>query len=219
MKLSPFTKTYGKKLALDFPEFSIERGKIYALIGANGSGKSTLCKVLAGAVEADRKVRPMEKGVSVRYLSQKSYPFRMSVKKNILLSGGEAAQAERLMARMNILHLANRSAKKLSGGEDARMALCRVLMKEADLLILDEPCAAMDMESTLMAEALIREYCERTGAAVLIVTHSLQQARRLSDCAFYLEKGKLIEAGESEQVLYHSEQQETRKFLEFFAGK
>ena len=217
MKLSPFQKTYGKKLALDFPEVSLEAGKIYALIGANGSGKSTLCKVLAGVTEADEKTKPLEKGIHVRYLPQKSYAFRMSVKKNILLSGGEEAKAESLMQRMGILPLAAKNAKKLSGGETARMALCRLLMKECDLLLLDEPCAAMDMESTLVSEALIREYAAQTGAAVLIVTHSLTQAKRLADAALYLEGGRLIEHGESEKVLTSPEKDATKRFLEFFA--
>ena len=103
-----------------------------------------------------------------------------------------------------------------SGGETARMALCRILMKRYELLILDEPTAAMDMESTLAAEGLIRRYCTETGCGVLLITHSISQARRIADRVIVLHQGRLIEQGESVQVLSKPKQEKTKSFLEFY---
>ena len=215
MKTTAFTKTYAERVVLSLPELELPRGEITAIIGPNGSGKSTLAKILAGIERADEK-RPILSGVSVGYLPQKSFPFRMSTEKNILQNGNDPARARALMKELGIDALAGQSAKKLSGGETARMALCRILMKRYELLILDEPTAAMDMESTLAAEGLIRKFCTETGCAVLLITHSISQAWRIADRVIVLHQGRLIEQGESVQVLSKPKQEKTKSFLEFY---
>ena len=223
MKTTAFTKTYAERVVLSLPELELPRGQITAIIGPNGSGKSTLAKILAGIEHADDK-RPILYNVSVGYLPQKSFPFRMSTEKNILQNGNDHARARALMkelgidslAGLQIDALARQSARRLSGGETARMALCRILMKRYELLILDEPTAAMDMESTLAAEGLIQKYCAETGCAVLLITHSIGQARRLSDRLLFLQGGKLIEQGQTSQLLSAPQCEETKRFLEFY---
>ena len=150
MKISAFSKTYEGRTVLDFPGLELESGKIYAVIGANGSGKSTFAKILAGVLPADRRGKWLDGG-SVGYMPQKNYAFRMSTKANILLNGKDEKQAEALMDAVQIRHLENKRADKLSGGETARMALARLMMKSYDVVILDEPTAAMDMETTSLA--------------------------------------------------------------------
>ena len=215
MKTRAFSKTYGKRTVLELPELTLPQGEITAVIGANGSGKSTCAKVLAGIERADDK-KPILSGVSVGYLPQKSFSFRMSTEKNILTNGTDRTRAAELMKTLSIDALAKQSAKKLSGGETARMALCRILMRRYDLLILDEPTAAMDMESTLAAEQLIRETCKETGCAVLLITHSVSQARRIADRVLVLHQGKLVEQGATETVLSSPSKEETRRFLDFY---
>ena len=137
MKIQPFTKTYEGRRVLEVPELELEGGKIYGVIGANGSGKSTFAKVLAGVVAADMPGRKTEKGLSLGYMPQKNYAFRMSVKNNILLVNRDPQRAARLMAALGIEHLADKRARQLSGGETARMALARLMMRDFELLILD----------------------------------------------------------------------------------
>ena len=215
MKLNPFTKTYEGVRVLDFPGATLQPGKIYAIIGANGSGKSTFAKILAGILHADRKGKLLEGG-TIGYMPQKNYAFRMTTKANILLNGKDISRAERLMDVIQIRHLENKRADKLSGGETARMALARLMMKRYDLVLLDEPTAAMDMETTLLSENLIVDYVKETGCALILVTHSLQQARRIADEVLYFHKGKLLESGAKEQVLYEPQKAETKQFLEFY---
>ena len=217
MKLSAFSNTYAGRTVLDFPGMEVEPGKIYAIIGANGSGKSTFGKVLAGILSQDKKGRLSDIG-SVGYMPQKNYAFRMTTKANVLLNGKDELRAERLMEALQLQHLSAKRADKLSGGETARMALARLMMRRYDLVLLDEPTAAMDMETTLLSEKLIVDYVRETGCALILVTHSLQQARRIADEAWYFYKGVLLETGPRDEILFAPKETETKQFLEFYGN-
>ena len=215
MKIHAFSKTYEGRTVLDFPGAELEPGKICAVIGANGSGKSTFAKILSGVLKPDRRSQ-LSDAKTVGFMPQKNYAFRMTTKANILLNGPDEARADRLMEAIQLTELSAKRADKLSGGETARMALVRLMMRSYDLVILDEPTAAMDMETTLLSEKLIVEYVRETGCALILVTHSLQQARRIADEVWYFHKGSLLEAGAKEQVLDTPERAETKQFLEFY---
>lgn len=220
--VSPFTKSYHARTVLNFPAFSFEPSHIYAVIGSNGSGKSTFARVLAGIEKADSATRPLSSSVNIGYLPQKPYAFHMTLRKNILLnkeknSSGNETRAEELIRAFELTALAEKNGSSLSGGETARMALARLMMKEYSLLILDEPTAAIDMNNTLRAEQVIREYTHRTKASVLLITHSLKQALRLSDTVLYLENGNLIEQGGTASVLNEPSTVELRRFLDFYS--
>ena len=213
MILPAFSKTYEGRTVLDFPGIQVQPGKIYAVIGANGSGKSTFAKILAGVLKADNRFKAVD---GIGYMPQKNYAFRMSLKKNLMLNGSDEARANELIEAIQIGHLDNKRADKLSGGETARMALARLMMKRYDVAILDEPTAAMDMETTLLSEELIVRYVMETGCALILVTHSLQQARRIADEVWYFHKGQLLEHGAKGAVLNQPERAETRQFLNFY---
>ncbi|MBR2421303.1 MAG: ABC transporter ATP-binding protein [Oscillospiraceae bacterium] len=213
MILPAFSKTYEGRTVLDFPGMEVQPGKIYAVIGANGSGKSTFAKILAGVLKADNRFMAVD---GIGYMPQKNYAFRMSLKKNLLLNGSDEARADELIEALQLLPLANKRTDKLSGGETARMALARLMMKNYELVILDEPTAPMDMETTLLSEALIRRYVNGSNCALILVTHSLQQARRIADEVWYFHKGRLLEAGDTVTVLDSPQQPETRQFLNFY---
>lgn len=216
MKINALQKNYGGRPVLDFPGFELCPGEICAVIGSNGSGKSTLARILAGTLSAEGGARPFDEKPDIGYMPQKSYAFRMSVLKNLRLGGcGEGKEAE-MLEKLGIAQLANAPAKGLSGGETARMALGRVLLGRHSLLILDEPTASMDMESTATSEKLIMEYCRQKNAAVLWVTHSLAQARRTADKCIFLHNGLVWEAGSAEKILSSPEREETREFLRFY---
>lgn len=216
MKIEPFSKTYEGRRVLEFPGIELQSGRVYCVIGANGCGKSTLAKVLAGVVRPDTGMSPVWEEKGVGYMPQKNFSFRMSARANVRLGGKDYARAERLMKALQIEHLADQRAHKLSGGETARMALARVLMGTHRLLILDEPTASMDVEMTLLSEELLQNYVRQSGCVLLLVTHSLQQARRIADEVLFLHKGSLLESGDRDQVLLSPRREETRRFLEFY---
>ena len=215
MKTKAFTKTYGGRTVLNLPELNLKRGELTAVIGANGSGKSTLARVLSGIEPADGKTKVIP-GVTVGYMPQKSYAFRMSTSQNIALNGTDRERAERLISALHLKNLEHLRAKKLSGGETAKMALARLMMRSYELLILDEPTASMDMESTLAAETLLEQYCRETDCAMLIITHSIRQARRVAGETLFLCQGELAECGSTDQVLSAPKDERTCRFLEFY---
>ena len=216
MILENLKKSYNGRLVLDVEALNLEDGKIYAVIGANGSGKSTLAKLAAGVLEHDGG-RTEKTDLSIGYMPQKSFAFRMSLRKNMLINGDDPERAQELLSVLKLENLSEAKAKRLSGGETARMALARLLMRDYELLVLDEPSSAMDIESTLLAEKLIRDYRDRTGCAVLIVTHSISQAERIADEVLFLSEGRLIERGSPEKLIEHPENEMTRRFIEFYS--
>lgn len=216
MILENLRKSYNGRAVLDVGSLELASGKIYAVIGANGSGKSTMAKIAAGIIAPDGE-KPEKKKLQTGYMPQKSFAFRMSLRKNMRINGGDGEREEALLKALKIEHLADAGAKRLSGGETARMALARLLMHDYELIVLDEPCSAMDIESTLLAEKLIRDYRERTGCTVLIVTHSISQAERIADEVLFLSDGKLIERGSPEKLIEHPESEITRGFIEFYS--
>ena len=215
MRSAPFSKSFDGRAVLDLPALEWPEGRITAVIGPNGSGKSTLARVLAGIESADGKTRPLP-ACRIGFLPQKSYAFRMSTARNIALNGSDAARQARLMSALGLDALRDQRAKKLSGGETSKMALSRLLMADYELLILDEPTAAMDMESTLAAEKLLQEVCRESGCAMILITHSIQQARRIADRALFLSGGRAVEQGAASEVLRCPKQEQTKRFLEFY---
>ena len=216
MILRDLRKSYNGRCVLELDDLSLEKGKIYAVIGANGSGKSTLAKLAAGMLEPDGG-RTEKADFSIGYMPQRSFAFRMSLRKNMLINGDDAQRAQELLGALKLGHLSEAKAKRLSGGETARMALARLLMRDYELLVLDEPSSAMDIESTLLAEKLIRDYQDRTGCAVLIVTHAINQAERIADEVLFLSEGRLIERGSPEKLIKQPENETTRRFIEFYS--
>lgn len=215
MKIPAFTKSYHGRCVLQMPDTELPDGRITAVLGANGSGKSTLARVLAGIEPPDGK-RALPGCRRIGYMPQKSYAFRMSTQRNVLLNADDPARAGQLLFALGLDALRRHPAKKLSGGETAKMALARLLAGQYELLILDEPTAAMDMESTLAAEKLIRLYSAEHGCTVLLITHSIQQARRIADHLLVFHEAELIEQGAAGRVLNAPEQAQTKRFLEFF---
>lgn len=216
MKILPFSKTYDGRTVLTFPGLTLQPGKIYGVIGANGSGKSTFARILAGVLPPDQKASIFDAALSVGHMPQKNYAFRLSVRANLLLNSRNEEKAAHLMEALRLSHLADKRADRLSGGETARMALARLMMGSYDLVILDEPTAAMDMETTLLAEQLITDYVKENSCTLILVTHSLQQARRIADEVLFFQKGQLTEYGKQEILLRTPSTGELKEFLDFY---
>lgn len=197
-------KIYKEKTVLDVPEFIFEHGR-YALVGANGAGKSTLLKILGGIIKAESGKVIIDKTLDLVYMPQKSFGFNMSVAANLKITAKNFAE---ISDRLNLKPLEKKNAGKLSGGETQRVALARALLASSDILLLDEPTSAMDMENAVAAENLILEQQK----PVLFATHSLAQAQRMADFIIYMESGKIIECLPCEKFIL-SQNPHTARFI------
>lgn len=220
MKTNSFKKTYDKDFNLRVDKLSFERGKVYCLIGSNGSGKSTFAKLLSRIEVPDKKESVWEKGkgYKITYVPQQSYVFSLSTYKNIMLSLGKNTDKEYMNSLIEALDLKghiNKNAKKLSGGEVGKMILIRALLKPADILILDEPMASLDIYSVPAAEKAIKGFVERNNAAVIMITHSMKQALRFSDEILFFSKGRIVETGEPDEIFNNPKSKELSHYLEY----
>ena len=219
MKIESFSKSYAGQQALCFPGGELVKGKVYAVIGANGSGKSTFAKILSGVVKSDDGIQALDKSIAVGYMPQKSYGFHMSVLNSLLINSHnrdkDRLKATALMEKMNMTMFQRKKANRLSGGETAKTAMMRLFMNRYDILILDEPTAAMDVKSVNSAERVLDEYRLENKCAVLFITHSIKQAERVSDETMFFSEGKLIEWSDTKKLLHSPEHALTRQFIEF----
>ena len=222
MRIDRLIVRYGDVTALDIDGLVLERGTSYAVIGANGCGKSTLARCIAGVLEPTAGAVALEADDRVRYMPQRSYAFYGSTRPNVLLGAdaapGAMGRAEELMDALDLAALAQQKAKRLSGGQTARMALARTLVGPGTWLLLDEPTAALDGESMLKAERLVQEYRESFDAGVVYITHSLKQAARVSDMLVFMEGGRIVEMGRTEQLLDRPRTPSLARFLELFGS-
>lgn len=207
-------KDYGNARILDIENLEFNEG-IYVILGSNGSGKSTLLNCISGLnrlssgeILYDNKEFSSTIRNSISLLVQKPYLFRKSSYENII-SGlkFKKINKENIDLRLNnYLHyfnvesLLNKKSHWLSGGERAKIALLRTAVLETDITMLDEPTSAMDIESSIKAERLIKDMADN-NRTVIIVTHDVYQAKRIADYVIFMDKGKIIEMGHKDEVL------------------
>lgn len=215
-------KEYNKTPVLDVKNVRFEEGKIYALIGSNGSGKSTLLKSFAKIIDYRGEVdfngtKPSEIG----YLPQKNFAFDMSVLGNMMLNCGKRkrkdalTEAAELLEKFDLARYAKKNASRLSGGETQKLALCRLLFGNYKILLLDEPTASLDVNSTLKTEENIKEYLSSRPTTLFMATHSLRQAKALADYIIYLENGIIEEITPVEEFFLSPVSEKARIFLSF----
>lgn len=197
IKLGNIKKTYNNQVVLDIEDFSIEEGKIFAVIGPNGSGKSTLAKILSGLLTDDSEKKKVlvsdkdsKRSLSVAYFPQNPYIFDIGLEKNLLINGNDKKKCNELIKRFEIEYLKGKSAKKFSGGEQQKMGLARFMMKDYDVAILDEPTSAMDEVSKDKAIEIIKEYAK--GKTLIMITHDLSKVNVIADYVLRMECGKIV---------------------------
>lgn len=181
------------KLILGLDALKIEDGQSYALIGENGSGKTTLLRLLAGIIQpTEGQIKGLE-GRKLAYLPQKPYLFRMPVWQNVALAVSESPEKEKLIQEainaVGMQGFEKQEAEKLSGGEAQRVAIARLLLVKADLVLLDEPTAPIDLRGREKIDIVIADYVRKNEATLIFATHSLEQALKLADRVVRLEEG------------------------------
>ncbi|SNS03922.1 tungstate transport system ATP-binding protein [Anaerovirgula multivorans] len=227
--ISNLTKSYKEKLVLKIDDSHVNSGCFLGVIGPNGAGKSTLVKIIAGLDQATTgeiqyDSTPLNTSIyqKMTMVFQKPYLLRTSVFNNIAYPlkirkvdhRSIEEKVNQLLEEMDIQHIKNQNAWTLSGGEAQKVALARAIIFQPSLLILDEPTANIDPASIFMMEKTVRHFHEESKATIIIVTHNLQQAKRLCTDVAFMHQGNVIEYGKTEDVIFSSKNQITRKFVE-----
>lgn len=212
------SKRFGNVLALDSVSMCIETGSRMVITGPSGSGKTTLLRLIAGLDRVDRgrilldavlvsdsmqALPPSQRGIGFVFQAPTLWPH-LTVAQNILfglahLPGREAqARMEALCERLGIAALQRRRPHQLSGGEARRVSLARSLAPQPRFLLMDEPLTNLDAALKASLMGVIKEHLDRTGATLVYVTHSAEEAAQLADHALTLSAGHLVD-GESLQ--------------------
>ena len=234
---------YGSSIALEGINLAVERYRITALIGASGCGKSTLlrcinrmndrapgARVTKGEIlvkgknihDDDVDLTQLRKQVGMVF--QKSSPFPKTIYENVaygqrthgvkskdILDDAveralrHAALWEELKDRLD------QNALGLSGGQQQRLCIARAIATRPDVLLMDEPCSALDPIATLKIEELMHQLAREF--TVIIVTHNMQQAVRVSDYTAFLHLGKLVEFAETDALFSNPRQKLTESYL------
>ena len=234
---------YGDKLAIDSVSIDIPTEFVTAFIGPSGCGKSTFLRTLnrmndtiasarvEGSIELDgediyrSKMDVVQLRARVGMVFQKPNPFPKSVYENIAygprihgLAENKAdldAVVEKSLRRAGlwdeVKDRLSDSGTALSGGQQQRLCIARAIAVQPEVILMDEPCSALDPIATARIEELIDEL--RTRYAIVIVTHSMQQAARVSQRTAFFHLGKIVEYGETPQIFTNPREERTKDYI------
>jgi tungstate transport system ATP-binding protein len=219
---------------LDQVSHAFAAGLIHALIGPNGAGKTSLLRLL-GLLEKPDQGRILFQDqdttslwpqcLSLRrrlgFLHQNPLLFQGSVFDNLAVGfkfRGRPRSERRqrvtdILAAFGLTALARRPAAQISGGEAQKVALARIMVFDPEVLLLDEPTANLDPHNAFEFERIIADIHEQQGKTIILVTHDLGQAERLSQQILFLHHGHVLESGPTKQVLRQPQNDTTRLFL------
>lgn len=230
LKLKNINVFYGDKKILDNINIEFERNKITSIIGPSGCGKTTLLKTInkiileennaqiTGYMEFDGinsnniPIEILRKNIGIVF--QNPTPFPMSIYKNISYAlkyyGYNKKYLENkiidILKTVNLYDEVkdklNTSALKLSGGQKQRLCLARSLTVEPNILLLDEPCSSLDIVNSEKIENTLIKLKE--NYTIIIVTHNINQAKKISDNTIFMRDGKIIESGKTTEILENS---------------
>lgn len=216
----------------------IAQNKVTAIIGPSGCGKSTLLKVLNRLIieeggDFDGEIllnnRPIDEyndqelRTSVGMVFQQATVFPLSIFDNLAFPLNYHYQLSRKETEKKVKRLLqdvglydevvlSDKASRLSGGQQQRLSIACALSIEPEVLLLDEPCSQLDISNTILIEETIMHLKDKQ--TIVIVTHNLQQAERISDSIVFMYEGKIIEQGTTEQIFNHPRCSLTQDYLE-----
>ncbi|MFL2939127.1 MAG: ABC transporter ATP-binding protein [Opitutales bacterium] len=218
LQTESLTKRFSKILAVDHLSFSLEKGSITALLGGNGAGKTTTLSMLLGLLEPSSG--------SIRLFGQDFIRDRFSVLGRMNFSSPYVDLPQRLTVRENLLvyakmygvsrprervaevassfrmeELLDRRMRKLSSGQKTRASLAKAMINEPEFLLLDEPTASLDPDTTAWIRDLLGQYRKERGTTILFASHDMREVELLCDEALLMRKGKLVVKGSPKSLL------------------
>ncbi len=186
-------RSFGSRVVLNGLDLDVAPGEVVALLGLSGCGKTTLLRVLGGLDREATGHVAVPAARAVVYQEHRLLPWRrVGQNVSIALPRSQAQSAADLaLEEVGLAGRANAWPNTLSGGEAARVALARALVREPQLLLLDEPFAALDAFTRIKMHGLVRQLWERHHPAVIMVTHDVDEAMMLADRVVVMKDGTI----------------------------
>ena len=234
-KISNLQKDYNKRTVLNINKLNIQKGQITSLIGPSGAGKSTLLHLLnnielptKGTIQLEGYKYPENGKIDIEIRRQMSMVFQKPIvfDKNVYdnIAYGLMIrkisktiikeQVEEIAEKIRLRDMLKNSARTLSGGEMQRVALARAIILKPSVLFMDEATTNLDPSNVLIIEDLVRYVNSSYKTSVIIATHNMHQAKRLSNQTVFLLNGELVEAGETKQILDNPQNTITKSFID-----
>ena len=241
IKTKNLSVNYGNKSVLKNIDISFEKNKITAIIGPSGCGKSTFLKTLNRTIEeyggkaegniylSNENIRdiPLENlrnRIGMVFQTPVVFPF--SIYKNLTYAPiyyGEKNKEKLQEIAVKYLNKAglyeevkgdlNMKASKLSGGQQQRLVIARCLTVNPQVILLDEPCSALDIKNTANIEKMLLDL--KKEYSIIIVTHNLAQAKRIADYVIYMEDGTIVERGLPDEIFNSPMDSRTQEYINY----
>lgn len=245
LEIKDFSVNYGKNRVLKNINLGIERNRITAIIGPSGCGKSTFLKSLNlmiteeksseilgkiyfnGKNIKDFQIENLRKKIGLVFQTPTPFPF--STYKNMIYAPvyygiKDKKELDKIVKEKLILaglydeikDEMNKSALSLSGGQQQRLCIARELTVEPEILLLDEPCSALDIQNTMKIEEMLKNLSSKY--TIVIVTHNLAQAKRIADKTAFFFDGELVEYEDTEKIFSNPRDEKTKKYINGIFG-
>lgn len=245
LEIKDFSVNYGKSRVLKNINLEIEKNRITAIIGPSGCGKSTFLKSLNlmiteeksseilgkiyfnGKNIKDFQIENLRKKIGLVFQTPTPFPF--SIYKNMIYAPvyygiKDKKELDKIVKEKLVLAglydeikaEMNRSALSLSGGQQQRLCIARELTVEPEVLLLDEPCSALDIQNTMKIEEMLKNLSSKY--TIVIVTHNLAQAKRIADKTAFFFDGELIEYRDTEDIFTNPKDEKTKNYINGIFG-
>ena len=245
LEIKDFSMNYGKSRVLKNINLEIEKNRITAIIGPSGCGKSTFLKSLNlmiteeksseilgeiyfnGKNIKDFQIENLRKKIGLVFQTPTPFPF--SIYKNMIYAPvyygiKDKKELDKIVKEKLVLaglydeikDEMNKSALSLSGGQQQRLCIARELTVEPEILLLDEPCSALDIQNTMKIEEMLKNLSSKY--TIVIVTHNLAQAKRIADKTAFFFDGELVEYGDTEDIFTNPKDEKTKNYINGIFG-
>jgi ABC-2 type transport system ATP-binding protein len=212
VEVEHLSKTFKNFTAVDNVTFGIEKGEMLGLLGPNGAGKTTTIHMILGLITPSAGMvrifgmpfaRNREEILSRANFSAPyvAFPNRLTVWENLMIFAriykvaARTRKVEQLLELFGIEHLRHKPISRLSSGENTRIGLCKALMNDPELLLLDEPTAYLDPQAAFKVKEVLFELRRSRGITILYTSHNMTEVEELCDRIVFLRRGRVIATG------------------------
>ena len=224
LQVTDLSKVFDKFVAVDHISFEIEHGEILGLLGANGAGKTTAINMLLGLITpTSGRIDVFGKDLAhhrIELLMRSNFcstytslPGNLYVWQNLRVFGllygvkNLNQRIDEVLALLDMEHLKNSVSGHLSAGESTRLSLCKALLNQPELLLLDEPTASHDPAIADKMRGIIRKHRNDHKATILYTSHNMRDVEEICDRVVFLHKGKILYVGTPAEMVEHFEKE------------